>query len=149
MTTNYHKNAVVRAVSAVCPLHCWSHLLVVLWWEIDDHPSISEWTDTLDDSSPEILEEDVKKSDQSMNWLCASWIVGNITCFVIRKTHHPYVLHHNRRTGWGRLVAHGPPSVFNDRRREEKGRRNQTHVLLMPLETTKAYRHNISFRVLW
>jgi len=31
---------------SVCPLQCWSHLLVAHWWEIDDHPSISEWTDT-------------------------------------------------------------------------------------------------------
>jgi hypothetical protein len=47
-----------------------------------------------------------------------------ITCFVIRRTHHPYVLNHTRRTGWERLPAHGSRLVFNDRRREETGRQD-------------------------
>lgn len=118
------------------------------WW-----PPIHQWVDRhLDDSSPELLEENVKKSDQSMNWLYVSWIFGDTTCFVIRRKHHPYVLSHTRRPGWGRPPAHSPRSVFNDRRREEPGRQmgkrkfgtNQTQVSLMPPGTTKMYRLEVS-----
>ena len=118
------------------------------WW-----PPIHQRVDRhLDDSSPEILEENIKKCDQSMNLLYAPWIVGYVTCFVIRRTHRPYVLSHIRRPGWGRLPTQGPRSIFNDRRRGETGKQmgkrtlgtNQTQVLLMPQGTTETYRFQVS-----
>jgi hypothetical protein len=46
------------------------------WW-----PPIHQGVDIyLGESSRGTQEEDVKKSDQSMNWLYASWIFGCVTC---------------------------------------------------------------------